>query len=86
MKEESKAAKRFCPKCNTLLLESDTVCPACKREVKKLDAAITKGFNLFLGLLLFIGLIAFIALIGYLFKTNRELLLIYFIRIVNFFR
>lgn len=87
MKEESKKSKsRYCPKCNTLLLENKTRCPGCNREVKKLDAVVTKGFNLFFRMLLFVFVMALIGGIVYLYRNNRELLLSYINGLVNFFK
>ncbi len=86
MKKQSKETKRFCPNCNSLLLENDTKCPICKREVKKLDVAVAKGFNLFFGLLLFVFFLAVMGLIGYLYMANRELLNSYYTGLVNFIR
>jgi preprotein translocase subunit SecY len=86
MKDESKNPNRYCPKCNTLLLEKNTRCPGCNREVKKLDVAVTWGFNLFFRLLLFLFFIAVIGGIVYLYMTNRELLISYYNGLVNFFK
>jgi preprotein translocase subunit SecY len=86
MKKQSKETKRFCPNCNTLLLENVTMCPVCKREVKKLDVAVTKSVNLFFRLLFFVVFLAVIGIIGYLYMTNRELLISYFTGLVDFIK
>ncbi len=73
MKKDSTVSKRYCPSCNTLLLENVSLCPVCGKEVKRLDAAVTRGFSLFFRLLLIVVVVFTVAVVV-IGVTNKELI------------
>lgn len=85
MKKDSTELNRYCPKCNTLLFDGDSICPVCRREVKKLDAAVTHGMGLFFRVLLIIVVVVFAAAAVLLLARNKESITGFFHAVTAFF-
>jgi hypothetical protein len=85
VKKKSAELNRYCPKCNTLLFENGSLCPVCRKEIRRRDAAVTRGMGLFFRGLLIIVVVVFAAAVIMLVAANKEVIIGFVNRAITFF-